>query len=78
MHVHIGEGENSGRTVVYRNVVRDIKAVGMWKGQAVTLDLPRSEVGAGRDGVAVVVQQGGYGRIVGAASIDRPDFYYMR
>jgi hypothetical protein len=76
--VRIGNGENGGRTVVYRNVVRDIKAVGMWKGQAVTLDLPRSEVGAGRDGVAVVVQQGGYGRIVGAASIDWPDFYYIR
>ena len=76
--VHIGDGENGGRTVTYHNVVRDIRAVGMWKGQAVTLDLPRGEVGPGRDGIAVVVQQGGYGRIVGAASIDRPDFDYIR
>lgn len=61
--VSIRNGENSGRTVTYRNVVRQIAAIGTWKGQPVTLSLPE-----GHDTVAVIVQQGGgYGRILGAA-----------
>jgi hypothetical protein len=77
--VAVSGGENSGHTLAYKNVVRDIKAVGLWKGQPVTLDLPRQEMtGASRDSIAVVVQQGGYGRIVGAAMIDHPDYYLIR
>ena len=73
--VNIAGGENSGHTVVYRNVVRDVKAIGMWKGQAVTLDLPRTDLAnAPHDEIAVVVQQGGYGRIIGAAQISRADY----
>ena len=73
--VNVGAGENDGHTLTYRNVVREIKAVGLWKGQAVSLDLPRAEMSnAPHDAVAVVVQQGGYGRIVGAAMIGRPDY----
>jgi hypothetical protein len=62
--VAIGGGENSGRTLMYTNVVRDVRAVGMWSGRPITLDLPRD---AAHDQFAVVVQEGGYGRIVGAA-----------
>lgn len=66
--VSIRNGENSGRTITYRNVVRQIRAVGLWKGHPLSLDLPRNDAGAEHDGVAVIVQQGGgYGRIVGAA-----------
>ena len=73
--VNIGAGENHGRVLAYRNVVREVKAVGIWKGQALSLDLPRDELpSAPHNSVAVVVQQGGYGRIVGAAMIARP--YY--
>ena len=73
--VSIGAGENEGRTVSYRNIVRDMKAIGIWKGPAVTLDLPRQDgMDAPHDAVAVVVQQSGYGRIVGAAMIGRPDY----
>lgn len=73
--VAVGAGENSGHTLSYRNVVRDVKPVGLWKGQALTLDLPRAEPGAPpHDAVAVVVQEGGYGRILGAASLSRPDY----
>lgn len=73
--VAVGAGENDGRTLAYRNVVRDVKAIGLWKGYAVSLDLPRAELAsAPHDGVAVVVQQGGYGRVVGAALIARPDY----
>ena len=77
--VSVTGGENSGRTLAYKNVVRDVRAVGMWKGQPVSLDLPREEVtGKSRDSIVVVVQQGGYGRIVGAAMIDHPDYMYIR
>ncbi len=73
--VTITSGENSGHTYTYRNVVRDVRALGMWKGQPVTLDLPRQELmGTSHDSIAVIVQQGGYGRVVGAAMLDRPDF----
>ena len=67
--VSVTAGENAGHTLAYRNVVRDIKAVGLWKGQAVTLDLPRDDP-ANRDSIAVIVQQNGYGRILGAALVD--------
>jgi hypothetical protein len=73
--VKIGGGENTGRTMTYRNIVRDLKAVGMWKGQSMTIDLPSSDSGVPHDGVAVVVQQAGYGRIVGAAYISHPNYY---
>src|SRR5205807_10661037 len=65
--VHIGAGENSGRNVDYRNVVRDIRAVAIWKGQPLSLDLPRGEPGlAPYDSIVVLVQEGGYGRVIGA------------
>jgi hypothetical protein len=76
--VSIGDGENGGRTITYHNVVREIKAVGTWKGQPVTVNLPRAEAGSPRDGIAVVVQQGGYGRVVGAALIDHPNYDLIR
>ncbi len=77
--VEIAGGENGGRTLTYRNVVRDVKAVGMWKGPAVSLDLPRSELAsAPHDAIAVVIQQGGYGRIIGAALLARPDYAALR
>ncbi|MBV8798532.1 MAG: DUF1223 domain-containing protein [Alphaproteobacteria bacterium] len=76
--VKIGDGENGGRTITYHNVVRQIRAVGMWKGQPVTVSVPRGEAGRPHDGIAVLVQQGGYGRVLGAASIEHPNFYMVR
>lgn len=74
--VAIGGGENDGRTMTYHNVVGDLRAVGQWKGDALSIDLPRSSMeGLPHDGVAVVVQRGGYGHIVGAAMLAHPDFY---
>jgi hypothetical protein len=69
--VSIGDGENSGRTITYRNVAREIRAIGIWKGHLVALDLPRAEVDPGRDEIAVILQEGGYGRIIGAATLER-------
>jgi len=73
--IKIGGGENAGRTMTYRNVVRELKAVGMWRGQAITLDLPSADAGVPHDGVAVVVQQAGYGRVIGAAYLSHPNYY---
>jgi hypothetical protein len=74
-NVAITGGENGGQKIVYRNVVRDVRAVGMWKGQQVILDLPRADMPSPpHDAIAVIVQEGGYGRIVGAAMITKPEY----
>ena len=73
--VAIGGGENDGRTMTYHNVVGDLRAVGQWKGEQLSIDLPRSSMeGLPHDSVAVVVQRGGYGHVVGAAMMQHPDF----
>jgi len=73
--VAIGGGENDGRTMTYHNVVGDLRAVGQWRGEALFIDLPRSSMeGLPHDSVAVVVQRGSYGHIVGAAALAHPDF----
>lgn len=55
--VTIGRGENSGRTLTYTHLVRSLQPIGMWKGHALTIELPRPE---GEDdpnfGCAVLVQ----------------------
>lgn len=69
--VAITDGENKGHTYTYHNIVREIRALGMWKGQPFSLDLPRQELlGGSHDSIVVIVQQGGYGRILGAAMLD--------
>jgi len=52
--------------------------VGVWKGQPLSVSVPRAEAGPPRDSIGVLVQQGGYGRVVGAALIDRPNYYFLR
>jgi len=74
--VAIGRGENNGRTLTYNNVVRSMRPIGMWKGEAMTISLPRDEIlGEDIDGCAVIVQEdaeGGPGRILGAAAWMQP------
>ena len=71
--VRIGAGENKGRNVDYRNVVRDIRAVAIWKGQPLSLDVPRADqASAAYDFIAVIVQEAGYGRVIGAHLIAAP------
>lgn len=68
--VKIGGGENNGQTVTYRNVVTGITNVGRWRGEVLSMDLARPTAGgktSSYDAIAVVVQQGGYGRVRGAA-----------
>ena len=69
--VKIGRGENSGRTVTYYNVVREMTPIGMWHGENTSFELPKSELmRKGSDGCAVLVQTKDSGPILGAAEID--------
>jgi hypothetical protein len=66
--VHIGHGENAGRTVTYTNVVRAINRVGEWTGSRITLNVPK--LIAEDEGYVVFVQRGALdrpGAILGAA-----------
>lgn len=68
--VDVLRGENSGRQLTYRNVVRNIRNVGRWRGDAmeIPVDLaPMRE--AGRDGCVVIVQKEGGGPVFGAARL---------
>jgi hypothetical protein len=68
--VAIHAGENEGRSMTYRNIVRDVRAAGVWKGQPVSLDLPRQEImNDPHNLIAVIVQENGYGRVIGAAML---------
>lgn len=72
--VRVGAGENKGRNLEYRNVVRDVRAVALWKGQALSLDIPRTDQSlSGNDSFAVLLQAGAYGRIIGARMIVGPN-----
>ena len=69
--VPIERGENAGSNLVYHNVVRDMRALGHWRGQALQMDLSRAELAeGGRDGCAIIVQKGPVGPILAAARID--------
>ncbi len=69
--VAIARGENAGATVDYYNVVRGMRPVGMWDGEAVKITLPAHEIMPnGVDSCAIVVQEdhpNGPGAIIGAA-----------
>jgi hypothetical protein len=71
--VAIARGENAGRTIEYYNVVREIRPIGMWGGEAVEITLPEDEIMAdGVDTCAILVQEDladGPGAIIGAAML---------
>ena len=72
--VTIERGENAGRTMTYRNVVRSIRPIGMWKGERLEISLPADEMLLGEADYrcAIIVQeerQEGPGRILGAAQL---------
>ncbi len=73
--VPIGRGENTGRTITYNDVVRKLRPVEMWKGEAMSVDLPRSEMAQVKANRCAVLLQtetadGLPGPIVGAATLD--------
>ena len=65
----IPRGENSGRRLRNVNVVRDLREIGAWTGLPLELRLPASLLTSGeggRDGCVVIVQEDGFGRVLGA------------
>ncbi|TYO90782.1 DUF1223 domain-containing protein [Oceanicella actignis] len=66
--VAIAAGENAGRVALYRNVVRSWMRVGAWDGAGPRVF--RAPMPMGAQGVAVLVQEGEAGPILGAAKID--------
>ncbi len=64
--VPIRAGENGGRTLPHRNIVRQLVALGPWSGKAVSYTAPESPAGLKR---AVLVQVGKGGPIVAATRL---------
>ena len=66
LSVAIGAGENSGRTIAHRNIVRSLTSLGSWNGAAASFALP---AGNTLYKIAILIQQGKGGPIVAAARI---------
>ena len=64
--VPIRAGENGGRTIAHRNVVRQLVQLGQWTGAPLRLALPAAPAGLSS---AVLVQQGRGGAIIAARRI---------
>ena len=68
--VKITRGENIGRTMTYTNVVRDFSSAAAWNGQELSFQVPaRADQNSDSDGIAVWVQLGGHGQVLGAAQL---------
>ncbi len=63
--VAVPRGENAGRTLPHKNVVRELSLIGRWSGEAERLALPAA--GAPGLATAVLVQTSGAGPILAAA-----------
>lgn len=67
LSVPIRAGENGGRTLDHRNVVRSLATLGPWDGAPVSFSVPAPSDSAYRS--AILVQQGKGGKIIAAARI---------
>lgn len=69
--VAVKNGENGGRTITHANVVREIRRVGGWNGQAarLALSIDAATLRERSSGAAVIVQAGSFGTILGAGAI---------
>jgi hypothetical protein len=63
-NVPIRAGENGGRTLPHKNIVREIHLLGKWKGDAASFPIPRARNNSYRS--AVLVQDGPGGAIIAA------------
>jgi len=67
---NVPRGENAGRKLHNYNVVRELSRIGTWHGERLEIPFDMTAAAAqGRDGCAVIVQQGPIGPILGAAAI---------
>lgn len=67
IRVPIRAGENGGRTLVHRNVVRSLESLGTWRGTKVTFAFPRASNPDLR--AALLIQEANGGRIIAALKI---------
>jgi len=67
LKVPIRAGENSGRTIVHRNVVRSLLAIGKWAGSEILVTAPPAADPNLRS--AILVQSGSGGPILAAARL---------
>lgn len=67
LNVPIRAGENGGRTLAHKNIVRSLTALGTWKGTPVAFDMPAS--GNPNYKTAVLVQQSKGGWILAAERV---------
>lgn len=67
-NVSIPRGENAGKNIPHRNIVKDVTQLGSWRGGSQTFSLPKAN---GRDGleVAILVQAAPGGPVIGAARV---------
>ena len=61
--VPIRAGENNGRTLIHRNIVKRFAALGQWSGGAMSYSLPSAQPGLAR---VIILQQDGAGPILAA------------
>ena len=67
--VKIERGENTGSTITYSNVVRNLVPAGIWNGKQQTIKLPRKGVFSGdAKSCLAVLQRGKVGPVLGMAN----------
>jgi hypothetical protein len=71
--VNVEQGENRNHRLGYSNVVRDLQRAGEWNGGAMKIDLPLNVGKTKQDGVAVILQERDYGRVIAAAALALPE-----
>jgi hypothetical protein len=70
----VKRGENAGRKLRNANVVRSFERLGTWTGARLEIPLDLTDARArGRDGCAVIVQQGRAGPVLAAAAMNLDD-----
>ena len=69
-NVNISAGENAGKTIRYANVVRHASNIGEWTGERVAFPINLNDPNRnGADCIAILVQDGPGGPIIGAAKL---------
>ena len=69
--VHVRSGENRNRKISYANVVTDLRHLGRWNQNGVFRgSIQSNQRRNGRERELIVLQQSGFGRIVGASYLD--------
>lgn len=69
IQVAIRAGENGGKTLPHRNIVRGLSPLGTWTGKAASYPLPQYRFSDPNRRLAVMVQQGRGGPIIAASRL---------